>query len=127
MRCVENCFEVDLEILKIAKSLEGDDRDQFQSAFGERQRTVGVGILLALLLGGFGAHSFYLQQNKKAVWLLVGTFVGFCTAFIFIGWIPLIAVTVICIIDAVNMGTLVKAYNLKLAEDLRKEINYMKD
>ena len=118
---------MDLEILKIAKSLEGDDRDQFQSAFGERQRQVGVGILLALLLGGFGAHSFYLQQNKKAVWLLVGTFVGLATTAIVIGVIPLLAVTVICIIDAVNMGPSVKAFNLKLAEDLRKEINYMKD
>ena len=118
---------MDLEILKIAKSLEGDDRDQFQSAFGERQRQVGVGILLALLIGEFGAHSFYLGNNKKAVWLLVGFFVGLITIPIVIGVFILLAEFIICIIDAVNMGASVKAYNLKLAEDLRKEINYMKD
>ena len=118
---------MDLEILKIAKSLEGDDRDQFQSAFGERQRQVGVGILLALLIGEFGAHSFYLGNNKKAVWLLVGFFVGLITIPIIIGIFILLAEFIVCVIDAVNMGASVKAYNLRLAENIRKEINYMKD
>ena len=117
---------MDLEILKIAKSLEGDDRDSFQSMYSDRQRTVGVGILLALLLGGFGAHSFYLQQNKKGVRLLVGSALGFITSFIFIGWIPLIAITIICIIDAINMGQSVKAFNLKSAHEIKREIEYLK-
>lgn len=118
---------MDLEVLKIAKSLEGDDRDQFQSAYADRQRQVGVGILLALLIGEFGAHSFYLGNNQKGVWLLVGTFIGLITLPIVIGAFLLLPIVIICIIDAVNMGAKVKSYNIKIAEQIRKEINYMKD
>ena len=118
---------MDLEILKVAKSLEGDDRDMFQSMYSDRQRSVGTGILLALLLGEFGAHAFYLGKNQKGVWLLVGTFVGFITLFIVIGIIPLLAVMIVSIIDAINMGSLVKSFNRNLAAEIKKEIEYLKD
>lgn len=118
---------MDLEILKVAKSLEGDDRDKFQAMYSDRQRSVGTGILLALLLGGFGAHAFYLGKNQKGVWLLIGTFVGFITSFIIIGIIPLLAVLVVMIIDAINMGSLVKSFNRNLAAEIKKEIEYLRD
>ena len=75
----------------------------------------------------YSAHSFYLNNNKKAVWLLVGTFVGLLTLAIIIGIFIFLAIFVISIVDAINMGASVKAYNLKLSEEIRKEINYMKD
>ena len=95
---------VDLEILKVAKTFEGDERDTFISRFEEKERKSSIGILLALVLGGFGAHAFYLDQQKKGIWYLVITIVGFCTVAIVIGAIALLVITVLCIIDAVNMG-----------------------
>lgn len=57
---------------------------------GEKSK-VAAG-LLGILLGGFGAHKFYLGYNNAAVIMLVVTLVGFCSVFFFIGllfvWVP---------------------------------------
>jgi len=48
--------------------------------------------VLAILLGGFGLHKFYLGYTNAAVIMLVGTLGGFCLTFFWIGllfvWIP---------------------------------------
>ena len=118
---------MDLEILKVAKTLTGDDREKFIALYDERKRLASVGILLALLLGGFGAHLFYLNKTQKGIWYLVASLVGVATSFIGVGVIALLVVTILCIIDAVNMQPSVKIYNRKAADDLRKEIEFMRE
>lgn len=57
--------------------------------------------LLALFLGSWGIHKFYLGYSNEGVILLVGTFVSFILCFVLIGIIPLMAIGVICFVEAI--------------------------
>lgn len=57
--------------------------------------------LLALFLGGWGIHKFYLGYSNEGVILLVGSFVSFILCFVIIGFIPLMAIYVICFVEAI--------------------------
>ena len=61
--------------------------------------------LLAIFLGAYGVHNFYLGFKKKAITQLIIGVVGFLLSFIIIGIIPLAVVGVWAIIDAVNIFT----------------------
>jgi len=80
------------------EGLSSDEKLQFQSEFTSRQRTSGLGIVLALLLGGLGAHKFYLKDTTAGiVYALCGT----------IGWIiiiPPIVIAILSIVDACRMA-----------------------
>lgn len=43
---------------------------------GQKDKTVAG--ILAILLGSFGAHKFYLGRNTPAIIMLVGSLVGYC-------------------------------------------------
>ena len=81
-----------------------DDGQQYgqqyvqQPVYGQQKSKVAAG-LLALFLGCFGVHNFYLGYTKNAVIQLVLTLV--------LGWIGvgLIATAIWAIIDAVNIFT----------------------
>ena len=81
------------------EGLSSDEKLQFQSEFTSRQRTSGLGIVLALLLGGLGAHKFYLKDTTAGiVYALCGT----------IGWViivPPFVIAILSIIDACHSGT----------------------
>ena len=57
--------------------------------------------LLALFLGGWGIHKFYMGYSNEGVILLVGSFVSFILCFVIIGFIPLMAIYVICFVEAI--------------------------
>ena len=57
--------------------------------------------LLALFLGGWGIHKFYLGYNNEGVILLVSSFVSFVLCFVIIGFIPLLAISIICFVEAI--------------------------
>jgi len=98
------------------EGLSSDEKLQFQSEFTSRQRTSGLGIVLALLLGGLGAHKFYLKDNAAGiVYALCGT----------VGWIivvPGIIIVILCIVDACRMGAEVTKFNNALARDIKEEL-----
>ena len=99
---------------------------KFIALYEERKRLTSISILLALLLGGFGAHLFYLNKTQKGIWHLIASLVGAATLFAGIGVIALLAVTILCIIEALNMQPTIKSYNRKAAAELRKEIEFMR-
>lgn len=70
-------------------------------AFGPGHKSPIVAGLLALFLGQFGIHKFYLGYNAQGVILLVGTCVSFLLAFIIIGIIPLMIIGLVCLIEAI--------------------------
>lgn len=70
-------------------------------AFGGGQKSPIVAGLLALFLGAFGVHKFYLGYNTQGIILLVTSVIGWLLAIIIIGLIPLIIVGVICFIEAI--------------------------
>lgn len=64
-----------------------------------------VTLLLWFFLGNFGAHRFYLGHINTAATMLVLELIGFATACILIGYIPLLIVGIWWIIDLVLMLT----------------------
>jgi TM2 domain-containing membrane protein YozV len=57
------------------------------------------GAILAFLLGGFGAHKFYLGYNTAGIIMLAMFIGGWLTSIILIGLIPLFAVGIIAFIE----------------------------
>jgi TM2 domain-containing membrane protein YozV len=70
-------------------------------AFGPGHKSPIVAGLLALFLGGFGVHKFYLGYNSQGVMLLVGTVLSYLLTMVIIGIIPLMIIGVVCLIEAI--------------------------
>ena len=113
---------MDPRIVDLARPLSKEDRSKFQIQFTERKRNSGLGILFALLLGGFGVHLFYLGDNKRGIWFLVGTAISFALWVAYIGIIGSIVISILCIRDALEMEKLVSSANLKIAIEIVQEI-----
>lgn len=74
--------------LQLVSSLSPDQRVAFQTEYGGRRKDATVAILLALFLGGFGAHHFYLGRTGLGVlylvffWTLIPAFVALIECFL---------------------------------------------
>lgn len=80
------------------------------------QKQFGIAYLLLILLGGFGAHHFYLGNSsvaatQLALWL-VGWFLVLAT--IGLGWLLVAGVVVWLIVDLFQVPAYVKASNSRL-------------
>jgi len=118
---------MDHSLLMLQKQLSNEERLMFQSQYDDEKKTVSVGVLLALLLGGTGAHQFYLgDQNKGILYLCMGIG-GILLSFLVIPIFATIAVSVMAIIDAVNMGDTVKKMNRRAGQRIFEEIKLMRD
>lgn len=70
-----------------------------QHHFHAPAKSVGAAYAFLLLLGGFAAHKFYLNQYGAA-WLLLGLWWGgWLLTFIFIGYAMLLVVIIWFIVD----------------------------
>ena len=99
----------------------------FQSQHDDEKKTVSIGVLLALLLGGTGAHQFCLgDQNKGILYLCMGIG-GIVLSFLVVPIFATIAVSVMSIMDAVNMGDTVKKMNRRAGQRIFDEIKLMRD
>jgi TM2 domain-containing membrane protein YozV len=73
---------------QLLRSLTPEQRLAFQSEYDGRRKDATVAILLALFLGGFGAHHFYLGNNGAGVlyllffWTLIPSFVALIECFL---------------------------------------------
>lgn len=70
-------------------------------AFGGERKNPIVAGLLALFLGGLGVHKFYLGYNQAGVVLLVCTILSWFLSMILIGILPLMAIGIIVLIEAI--------------------------
>ena len=52
-----------MEYLNRLKTLDAAEQTCFLAEFAEHKKNVTVGVLLALLLGAFGAHRHYMGQS----------------------------------------------------------------
>ena len=57
--------------------------------------------LLAIFLGGFGIHKFYLGYTTPAVIMLVGGLIGFCGSFLFLPLLLIIATSIVGFIEGI--------------------------
>ncbi len=69
--------------------------------YGASQKSPIVAGLLALFLGQFGAHKFYLGYSTEGAILLGGTIVSFLLAIVLIGFFGLLAIGIICLVEAI--------------------------
>jgi TM2 domain-containing membrane protein YozV len=67
--------------------------------------------LLWVFLGGFGAHHFYLGRTQWGVAYAIGFVVSWLLAFAIIGFLGLIALFILWIIDATKMSERLQQYN----------------
>lgn len=70
-------------------------------AFGPGYKSPIAAGLLALFLGNFGVHKFYLGYTSQGLVLLIGFFVSLVLSFVIIGIIPLMIIGVVCLIEAI--------------------------
>ena len=99
-------------MLALTKDLDADEKIQFQIAFANEKKSVGAAVLLAVFLGGVGAHKFYLGQSGLGVLYLV-----FCWTFI-----P----SIIALGEACLMGKIVQRYNFERAKEISEGIKMMR-
>lgn len=71
-----------------------------EQRLNNEKKSVGIAYLLWFLLGGLGAHRFYLGQTGSAVTILILSVLGWATVSVVIGIALLIAVVIWLLIDA---------------------------
>jgi len=84
-------------------------RAYFQAQMSAWQKDEVVGVLLALFLGTFGAHHFYLRKNGLGILYIIFCWTG----------IP----TIISIVECFFMPGRVRQYNLALATYFASQIS----
>ena len=77
-------------------------------------KDIGIAYLLALLLGGFGAHNFYAGNTAAGVIQLVLTVLGVLTSWLAIGFLFIGAVLVWVIVDLFMLPSYIRQANARL-------------
>lgn len=90
-----------LEVQAVLNSIPQDQHNAFMMEYGGRKKDVTVGVLLAILLGGIGAHHFYMGNIGLGIAYLVFSWTG----------IPLI----IGLIEGFMMPDRIRKHNMNVA------------
>lgn len=95
----------------------------------EKAKTQQLNVVLAYLLwwflGIFGMHRLYTKQKRWWIYLVLGI-IGIVTIFILIGYLILIGLFILWIIDGFKLNNIVKEFNLNILEEFERsseEIN----
>ena len=100
---------MDQALLALMKQLSAEEKLMFQSDYEDQKKSTVLAVVLALLLGGFGAHWFYLGRTGRALTYLLLNILGGVLTVLLIGYVVLAAVWIACLIDAVFMGGTISA------------------
>lgn len=94
--------------LALAQGMDDRQRAWFFDGFSRTRKDATTGVLLAILLGGFGAHRFYLGE------------IGWGVVYLLFGWtgIPVLA----GFVEAFFMPDRVRLYNLVQAQVLAAQV-----
>ena len=85
-------------------------QQQVIMAHSVQSKSVGVAYLLLIFLGGIGAHRFYIGRPGSAI------------LFYWVGWLSLGIVPLIAgIIDLITLHEIVRDYNIRTLEALKKQ------
>lgn len=93
-----------LELQGILNSIPEDKKNMFLMEYNSQKKDPSTALLLALLLGGFGAHHFYLGNMTSGVIYLLFSWTGITYI---IGWI-----------EAVSISSKVKQQNMTKANEI---------
>lgn len=81
------------------------------AAPGPAVKEVGIAYLLALLLGAFGAHHFYLGNVGRGITFILLWWIGWLTLFLVIGGLLLAAAAIWFIVDLCTLPGQVRTAN----------------
>ena len=91
----------------------------------EKAKTQQLNVVLAYLLwwflGVFGMHRLYTKQKRWWIYIVLGI-VGIITTFILIGYLILIGLFILWIVDGFKLNAIVKDFNLEILENLEKDL-----
>jgi len=99
---------MDTYALQLQSTMTDQQRVAFQSEYFARRKDSAVGVLLAVFLGSFGAHRFYLGQNGIAI-----IYILFCWTFI-----P----HLVALIEAFFMPRRVRRWNEQMAYEVANRV-----
>ena len=104
---------MDFRIIELQRQLSKYEKNTFNYKFERQKKTVSTGVLLALFLGGFGIHKFWLSEILPGLLYLL-----FCWTFI-----P----SIIALIECFFMKNTIINYNYRLAQDIFREIEMVRE
>tara|TARA_Y100001968_G_scaffold325894_1_gene367934 strand:- start:127 stop:843 length:717 start_codon:yes stop_codon:yes gene_type:complete len=104
---------MDLQIIQMQKQLSQEEKNIFNYKFERQRKSVSTYAILAVFLGGIGAHKFYLEH--------IG--LGILYAVFFWTFIP----AIIALIEILFARESVKNKNLKIAQDIFEEIRLLRN
>ena len=113
---------MDQALLALMKQLSAEEKLMFQSDYEDQKKSTVLAVVLALLLGGFGAHWFYLGRTGRALTYLLLNILGGVLTVLLIGYVVLAAVWIACLIDAVVMGGTLSAINRRIGQRIFEAI-----
>jgi len=99
---------MDSYALQLQSTMTDQQRVMFQNEYYARRKDSAVGVLLAVFLGSFGAHRFYLGENGIAI-----IYILFCWTLI-----P----HLIALIEAFFMPGRVRRWNDQMAADVANRV-----
>jgi TM2 domain-containing membrane protein YozV len=104
--------------LSLKQQLSHQQLAMVQSELEHKKKSMAVAYVLAIFLGTFGAHRFYVGKTGTAITQLVLTVLGYLTLIILIGSFLLIAVGIWVLVDLFLLHNYVRRLN----EDIEREI-----
>ena len=113
---------MDQALLALMQQLSAAAKLMFQSDYEDQKKSTVLAVVLALLLGGFGAHWFYLGRTGRALTYLLLNILGGVLTVLLIGYVVLAAVWIACLIDAVFMGGTISAINRRIGQRIFEAI-----
>jgi TM2 domain-containing membrane protein YozV len=88
-------------------------------------KSTGVAYLLAIFLGGLGAHRFYLGRTGSGIAQLVLFILGWLTLAIVVGGVFLLIVGIWVLVDLFLIPGMVTADKAALRERISKDLSIM--
>lgn len=88
-------------------------------------KSMGVAYILAIFLGGFGAHRFYLGRTGTAVVQLALFVLGWLTLALVVGAFLLVAVGIWLVIDLFLIPGMINSDKIALRERITRELEAM--
>lgn len=81
--------------------------------FENEKKSAGVALFLCWILGGFGAHRFYMGRPHGVIMLII-TLISIPLCFVLIGFFSLFAVWIWVIVDLFSVSKWAREYNTAL-------------
>lgn len=101
----------DIYALSLARSMPLPQQNAFFAAYQQRVKSYSTTLVLAIFLGLFGAHKFYLGKNGQALVHIA------CTVFGLV-----ITGLVLLIVDVIRLRRTVEKVNRHIAEEIAAQV-----